>query len=424
MNRSTFLKSIFTSITASTILPSLAQAELMDKLESSSLPDPDANGDEAYWEAIKQHFSLDKELYYFNNASLGPSPEIVIDATERFRRMMEGFPSRYMWGGWKEEKEEVRKKAAALLNVSPEEIALNHNTTEGMNIVASSMNLKAGDEVILGDHEHPSGTIPWKYWQESKGIKLVRPELPILPQSKEEVVSVYSKLITKKTKVISVCHLVNTNGMILPVKEISQMAHERGILVAVDGAQSAGMIKVDLKDLGCDYYAASTHKWLFSPKGMGIFYAKKASQERLKPLIVAHGYEDESIRRLENYNSRNLPELLGLGAALDFQRFVGTERKTERIYQLKRYFREQLSDSNKFKIKTPALDDLSAGITVVELKDKEVKSVAGALGEKYRVNCRPMSTHGLNAVRISLSIFNTKKDVDYLVKALNEIAVA
>ena len=134
----------------------------------------------------------------------------------------------------------------------------------------------------------------------------------------EEVVDVYRKAITTKTKVISMCHIVNTNGMILPVKEVSELAHEKGILVAVDGAQSAGMFTIDLKDLGCDFYTTSSHKWLFSPKGVGIFYAKQESQEHLKPLMVARGYQDKSIRRLENYNTRNLPVVLGLGASIDF----------------------------------------------------------------------------------------------------------
>ena len=290
-----------------------------------------------------------------------------------------------------------------------------------MNVFASSLDLQPGDEVILGDHEHPSGTIPWRYWQERKGIKLVRPSLPVLPASEEEIVDIYRKAITPRTKAISVCHMVNTNGMILPIKLLSKMAHERNILVAVDGAQSAGMIDFDLHDLGCDFYTTSGHKWLFSPKGMGFLYASKASQHLLKPLIVANGYDDTSIRRLENYNSRNLPELLGLGAALDFHHFLGAKNKEARIYELKAYFREKMAQVPYFNIKTPAPDALSAGITVVELVGKDVIAVEKQLATKYKVNCRPMYTHGLNAIRISLSVYNTKADIDYLVKAFHEI---
>ena len=336
---------------------------------------------------------------------------------------MDGFPSKYMWGGWADEKEAVRKKVADLFAVSNEEIALIHNTTEGMNLIARSFDLQAGDEVILGNHEHASGTIPWKVWQEEKGIKLVRPELPILPKTVDELTTAYEKAITPRTKIISMCHLVNTNGMILPVKEVSKIAHEKGILVAVDGAQSAGMFTVNLKDLGCDFYTVSAHKWLFSPKGVGIFYAKEESQQYLKPLMVARGYKDKSIRRLENYNTRNLPEVLGLGASIDFHNVIGDTTIHERSYELKSYFRSKMENDKRFTLKSPVSDSLSSAIQVVEINGKEVKVVKEKLWEDYGIDCRPMTSHDLNALRLSFAIYITKKDIDYLVSALQEVAV-
>jgi selenocysteine lyase/cysteine desulfurase len=375
-----------------------------------------------YWRLVQRQFRLEPGLVYLNNASLGPSPALVADATEAFRRQLDAFPSRYMWGGWSEEKESVRSKAAELLGVSAEEIAIIHNTTEGMNLVAASLELEPGDEVIVADHEHPSGTIPWRYRQEPKGVKLVRPTLPILPSDPGQIVEVYRRAITPRTKVISMCHVVNTNGMILPVKEVSAMARERGILVAVDGAQAPGMINFDLHDLACDYYAASAHKWLFSPKGVGIFYARTESQPLLKPLIVARGWDDESVRRFENYNTRNLPEVLGLGVALDFQNLMKPDRRQARIYELKRTLRRAIGDDPAFTIKTPANDDLSAGITTVEVVGHDVLEVAKTLAERHRIDCRPMMSHGLNGLRISLSVFNSEDQIDLLVDALRELA--
>jgi selenocysteine lyase/cysteine desulfurase len=375
-----------------------------------------------YWRLVQRQFRLEPGLVYLNNASLGPSPALVADATEAFRRQLDAFPSRYMWGGWSEEKESVRSKAAELLGVSAEEIAIINNTTEGMNLVAASLELEPGDEVIVADHEHPSGTIPWRYRQEPKGVKLVRPTLPILPSDPGQIVEVYRRAITPRTKVISMCHVVNTNGMILPVKEVSAMARERGILVAVDGAQAPGMINFDLHDLACDYYAASAHKWLFSPKGVGIFYARTESQPLLKPLIVARGWDDESVRRFENYNTRNLPEVLGLGVALDFQNLMKPDRRQARIYELKRTLRRAIGDDPAFTIKTPANDDLSAGITTVEVVGHEVLEVAKTLAERHRIDCRPMMSHGLNGLRISLSVFNSEDQIDLLVDALRELA--
>ncbi len=419
-SRRSFLTRWMAGVAGSALLAHIDGGRLLAHAEELAVADGECPKDS--WRLVQSGFRLEPGLVYLNNASLGPSPDLVADATEAFRRRLDAFPSRYMWGGWTEDKEAVRSKCAALLGADAEEIALIHNTTEGMNLVASSLALEPGDEVILADHEHNSGTIPWRYWQERKGVRLVRPTLPILPSDPEEIVEVYRRAITEKTRVISMCHVVNTNGMILPVKGVSEMARERGILVAVDGAQAPGQIDVDLHDLGCDYYAASAHKWLLSPKGVGVFYARKDAQSLLKPLIVASGWDDESIRRLENYNTRNLPEVLGLGVAVDFQNLIGPPRRTARILDLKERLRTALAGNPAFAVKTPASDALSAGITTVEVVGQEAPEVAAALADRYFIDCRPMTSHGLNGVRVSLSVFNSEDQVALLAAALGELA--
>ncbi len=420
-NRRKFIKTVAAGMAGTMAIPSCA---ISNKAIEEAAPIPInkiSDHSEAFWESIKKQFVFAPALRYFNNASLGPSAIPIQEATNEFRAQLDGFPSKYMWGGWKEAKEETRQQVADLFSVSAEEIALIHNTTEGMNLIARSFDLAPGDEVILADHEHASGTIPWEVWQETKGIQLVRPTLPILPDSVEEIVDIYRKAITPKTKVISMCHIINTNGMILPVKEVSKMAQEKGILVAVDGAQSAGMFQIDLHDLGCDFYTASAHKWLFSPKGIGVFYAKEVSQHYLKPLMVARGYKDKSIRRLENYNTRNLPELLGLGAAVAFHQEIGKEKIHQRSYELKNYFRSKIADNPKFKLKTPSNDSLSSAIQVVEVIGKDVSEIKARLIDEFNIDCRPMTKFELNALRLSFAIYITKKDIDYLVEKLNMV---
>lgn len=420
-SRRKFLRSSFLGMAGLAMLSPKEAKALESNWMSSAKKLSNASEDEAYWEDIRSQFTFTDNLTYFNTGSLGPCPEMVVQATNAFRATLDGFPSKYMWGGWDDEKEKVREKVATLMKADVEEIALIHNTTEGMNLIASSLKLKKGDEVILCDHEHMSALAPWKFHQERKGIKIVRPVLPILPKSTEELVEVFRKAITKKTKVISIVHLTNTNGMILPVKEISAMAHEQGILVAVDGAQSVCSIDIDLHDLGCDFYANSAHKWLFTPKGMGIFYAKKEKQHLLSPMIVARGYKNESIRRFENYNTRNLPEYLAVGAAVDFRNTIGHEKVVARHYELKKYFREKFEAKDKFRLKSPAPDNLSGPIQAIELVGKNVWEVRKKLTDDYNIDCRPMSSLGLNALRISLSLCTSKKDVDYLVEAIQSV---
>jgi len=393
-------------------------------IEASSLPAqgidlfPGGEDDGQWWNLVKNQFPLEKGLLYFNNGSLGPSPGYVIGRTENFRRILDGFPSKYMWGGWDDEKESVRKRVAEYFRTGADEIALIHNTTEGMNLFAHSFDLRPGDEIILADHEHITGTAPYQYYCERRGVKIVRPVLPLLPGSPGEITDIYRSAVTSKTRLISMVHMTNTNGMILPVREVSDMARAKGIFTVVDGAQTAGMLNINLHDLGCDCYAASGHKWVFGPKGTGVLYARREVIDQLEPLLLARNFKEKEIRMFEDYNTRNLPELLGLGAAFDYNNMIGQERKEKRIFDLKHYFRDKMDNNPSFIFKTPADDRLSAGIQVVEVAGKDVNGAKDFLFEEYGIDTRPMTSHNLNALRISLSVYNTFEDIDLLCDAL------
>lgn len=420
LNRRAFLRSAFGGIAGSALLLESNKSKLLAGV--APLAAPRSPDDEHYWGLVKEHYSLEPGLIYLNNGALGPSPRVVADATNGFRAALDGFPSKYMFGDWYDDKEVVRAKAAELLGCVPDEVAITHNTTEGLNLVASSLELGPGDEVIMADHEHQTGVIPFQHFQESRGAKMVRPTLPILPNTPGELVDIYKAAITPKTKAILICHMVNTNGMILPVQEVCHMARERGIVTVVDGAQTAAIVPTDVKEMDCDFYATSCHKWLHSPKGVGLFYARAESQHLLKPMIVSIGYyKEDNARRFENYNTRNMPEVLGMGSAIDFHNFIGGEAKYQRILALKTHLRGLVEQTPGLRLKTPGDDRLSAGITDVEVVGVDVGEVAKFLQEEHNIATRPMSGHGLNALRVSTSIFNTKAQLEQLVAALEEV---
>lgn len=377
-----------------------------------------ARDEEAYWQLIKSQFRFEDDIRYFNHASLGTSPLTVIDATETYRRTLESYPSKYMWGGWDDQVELVREKGAQLLGAAAEEIALIHNTTEGMNIVAASLELNEDDEVIVGNHEHRTATSPWLYHQERKGVKIVRPELPLMPEVPGDILKVYEDAITDKTRVISMVHLTNTNGMILPVKEICALARERNILTIIDGAQAMGTIKCDVKEIDCDFYTASGHKWLFSPKGIGLFYAKSDKQELLKPFIANRAYNLPGLKKVEDYNTRNLPELLGLGAALEFHEMISLDRRMKRTLELRQAFLSAIENDDDLIVKTPLDEQLSHQILTIEKKGMYVGDLKDALFDDHRIDVRGMHAHGLNGVRIAFSIYHDEKDIATLVDAL------
>jgi selenocysteine lyase/cysteine desulfurase len=421
LNRRKFLKTTLAGVAGSALLTGADKTEILDSMLPLSSRAKGA-GDERYWQLVRKQFRFIPGLHYFNNASLGPSPAYVTDAAAKFRQTLESFPSKYMWGGWHEEIEQVRIKAASMFNALPEEIALNHNTSEGLSLVAHSLQLQAGDQVILSDHAHLTAINPFRFYQESKGVKLVRPKLPLLPESKEEIVEVFTRAISDKTRMIVLSHMVNTNGMILPVKEICEIAKARGILTLVDGAQTPGMIKVDVKDIGCDFYATSGHKWMMGPKGTGIFYARLDKQNLLTPIMAAKPMgEDKGARRFENYNTRNLPDVLALGSAIDFHNLLGEKEKAERILYLKSYLLKSVAQRPYLKLRMPVSDELSAGICSVEVAGKGVVDVAVLLDKKYKIALRPMPMLGINGLRVSTSICITPTEIDKLIKALDVI---
>jgi len=375
---------------------------------------------ESYWKLIKSQFLFEDGLLYFNNASLGSSPITVMDATETYRRTLDSFPSKYMWGGWEEQINFVKEQAASLLNANSDEIALIHNTTEGMNVVAASLDLKSGDEVIVGNHEHRTALSPWLYHQARKGIKVVRPELPLIPAEPQELLDVYEKAITPNTKVISMVHMTNTNGMVLPVKQICSLATRRNILTVIDGAQSLGSIPCDMQDIGCDYFTASGHKWLFSPKGIGLFYAKKNKQKLLKPFIANRAYNSEGIAKIDDYNTRNLPDLLGLGAALKFHDMIGLPKMKDRTLSLRKRFITNIESNKDLIVKTPLHPSLSHQIVTVEKEGMDVSVLKDFLYESKKIDVRGMHSHGLNGVRISFAVYHNEADIDTLAEALGE----
>lgn len=419
MERRSFIGSMVSAFAAGSLLGPESWARLREAAPAR----PQAQPDENYWRSLADQFTFEDGLTYLNTGSLGGSPEIVQQATNEFRRMLDAFPSKYMWSEWWDDREVVRQGAARFVGAEPDEIALTHNTCEGLNLVASSLRLEPGDEIIACDHEHHTGVIPLRHYQEKRGVKLVRPVLPVMPASRGEILDVYRKAINSRTRAILISHMVNTNGLIQPVAEISRLARTRNIKVIVDGAQTVGMIPVDMKELGCHFYAASGHKWLFGPKGTGLFYVETASMNELSPLIVSAAfYNENNARKFENYNTRNVPEVLGLGTSIDFHETIGMQQGYQRILELKRYLRDQVEARSFLRLKTPAADDLSAGITSVEVVGKDVNQVARALDEDFRINCRPMSGFGLNGLRISTPAFVLKSDIDELMEALTEIS--
>ena len=369
------------------------------------------------WTELREKFPLNKNRVYFNNGTLGPSPQVVLDVVIDAMKKIEST------GEMAHTIDAPRKSIAQFVKVLPSEIALTKNTTEGINIIAWGLPLKKGDEVIISNHEHVGNALPWLHVAKAKSLKI---KVLVLGNSADETLSNFKKIISSKTKVIAIPHITCTTGQVQPIKEMAQYAHQKGIFVAVDGAHGAGMLDLDLKALGCDFYATCCHKWLLGPKGTGFLYVKKEMQDILMPHFVGAGTHQgwaispEKVELLNptnsaeryDYGTYNQAMWIGVAAAIDFFEKIGMEKVEARVKELNQYLQSKLLELSKKDIKmlTPTEGGSTSGMLGFKLLNKDSKVFANEVNSRFRM--RYVAEHGLNSLRISTHIYNNKNEID------------
>ncbi|MCY7310889.1 MAG: aminotransferase class V-fold PLP-dependent enzyme, partial [Chitinophagaceae bacterium] len=295
---------------ATAFLSSLNQPVWSRNLESALRNAKDISPDELateedFWYYIQQSFTVSPSLINLNNGGVSPAPKTVQDAMKRYYDLCNEAPSYYMWRILDQGREPLRKNLAKLAGCSPEEIAINRNSSEGLETVIFGLQLKAGDEVVAARQDYPNVINAYNQRQKRDGIKMVWVNLELPSEDENYLVQQYVKAFTSKTKVVNVTHIINWNGQILPVKKIAAEAHKRGIEVVVDGAHSFAHFDFKIPDLDADYFAASLHKWLYAPIGSGMLYVRKEKIKAIYPMFATS--EDplkDDIRKFENLGTR------------------------------------------------------------------------------------------------------------------------
>jgi selenocysteine lyase/cysteine desulfurase len=324
--------------------------------------------------------------------------------------------------------DEARPKLAKFINCKDDEITLTHNVTEGINIIAQGIKLKSGDEVIITNHEHIGNALPWATRAKRDGIVI---KVANLGKDSNDVLNKINDTITKKTRVIAVPHMTCTQGQVLPGKEISKLGHDKGLWVMLDGAHPAGMFPLDVKELGCDFYATCGHKWMMAPKGTGFLYVKKEMYDIVEPIMTGGGsvtgwdYENgikgwsDSGHRYD-YGTQSAAIYIGLAAAADFLLNLGMQNVAARGKALAGRLLSGLKNIPNVEILTPEEEKSRASIVGFKLKNMEFGKFQSWLTEKYKIRIRGVGESGLNSLRISTHIYNSPEEVDLLLKAVKE----
>lgn len=385
----------------------------------------DVSPDGAYWDALKKHFLFQDGLVMMNNGTVGPMPKPVFNTLVKYFKLQVTNPYD-VYTFLPAKKEEVRQKMAKFINASPEDVVITSNTTEGLNFVASGLDLEEGDEVLLSNMEHPGGTHPWKLKERRYGIIIKEVPIGLPPGSIPEIVDAFAAAITPRTKIISISHTVYISGLISPIKELSRIAHDKGVLILADSAHGLGMLNLDMKELGVDFFASSPYKWLCAPTGVGLFYVRKEAQDRLWPTIVTSGWDTyKDARKFGTHGQEADALLYALDEALDFQNMIGRERIERRIKALAGYLKRELRKIPGVKLHTPEDPGLSAGLTAFSVEGVDPERIVNYVREKYNIVVRTIGNKeaGTYGVRVSTPIYISFKEIDVFLEGVRHLVL-
>jgi len=379
-----------------------------------------------YWGEIAKNFRLKDGFHYFNNGTIGLSPIVVSDIVKNEMDIMDTT-------GGQHHEEAAIKALAGFLKVQNDEIALTHNVTEGVNIVAWGIPLKKGDEIILTDQEHVGGATPWLHRAKREDLKV---KIVPIKTTAIEVIDAIQKAITSKTRVIAIPHIPCTNGQILPIKEIATIAKRKDIWIVVDGAHPPGMLNINLADLGVDAYSSCCHKWMLGPKGTGFLYVNKNRQNELMPTFVGagsdtgwdimancptyNGYSNNGNRYF--YGTQNNALHKGMIASIDFLNGIGMDKVELRCRSLAALVQQEiLALGDRAEMVSPTEEISRSGIISFRLKKIDhIQFFSKALDKGFRI--RSVPENGINCIRVSTHIYNQPEEIQEFIEWVYDVA--
>ena len=423
-DRRHFLKSAVAGASALAATPNLF-GNITQSL--SDVPAPknvlDRVKDESFWVPIQRGFDLPS---YFTNLEHGYFSMMPTENLEKWlarTRTLNTEASYYMRTKRKDIMEEVRESLAEFAGCGTDEIAITRNATESMNIVIQGLDLKAGDEVVLGDQDYGSMVEALKYRAKYDGIMLKTVEVPTNPQNDEEVVQAFAEAITPKTRLLHITHLINITGHALPVAKITKLAKEQDIYTLVDSAHGFAHIDYKMDDLDCDFMGTSLHKWLCTPLGLGALYVKKERVKDVKPLI-ARIRDADDIRKLDTLGTQPYAAHQTIPDAIAFHNAIGSELKQERLRYLRKRWVDQVIDHPKVIYNSPTQHERTCAIGNVGIEGLEPKEFGKKLFDDYKIFTAPIGHKRVPGLRITPHLCTRIEEIDRFAETVLKIASA
>ncbi len=376
---------------------------------------------------LKQYFMLDPEIHFLNHGSFGACPIPVFESYQKWQRRLEQQPVLFLGREHDHLLKESRAVLGAYLHADSDDLVYIQNATHGVNIIARSLNLQPGDEILTTDHEYGACDFTWEFICGKAGAKYIHQPVALPIRAEQEIVAQVWKGVTDRTRAIYLSHITSPTALRLPIEQICELAKNRGVMTIVDAAHSPGQILVDLKALGADVVFGNTHKWLMSPKGAAFLYVRKEIQPSLQPLIVSWGYGNDpkfgsGSRFVDLFQWTGTKDPSAALAVPDAIRFMQTHhwdavreachemliQAVERVCNLVNM--DSLYPLDKRFFSQMAIAPLPASADLAALK--------GRLYEEDRVEVPLIQWQDKKFIRISMQGYNTIEDVDSLVTGL------
>lgn len=379
--------------------------------------------DEDFWFTVQKAFVQVPDFINLENGYCSPQPVETMNALFKNIQAINEMPSFYMRRKQEDDRKEVKKQLAKLAGVSPEEIMITRNTTEALEtIIFGLQTLKEGDEAIMTNQDYGSMLEAFYLRTRRYGSKNKIISLPLHPKSNQEIVDCYEKAITPKTKVILVTHLINITGQILPIREIAEMSHAKGVEIISDSAHAFAHLDFKIPDLQCDYFGTSLHKWLSTPLGAGMMYIKKEKIKQVWGLYGETGFPDDDIRKFERIGTHPWWTNQAIMSAIRFHNAIGAKNKEARLRYLKNYWAEKLKNIPKIILNVPLDVARSCGLGNVGVEGKTPAQVADYLYDKHRIFTVAIDMDAVKGIRVTPHLYTTLADLDLFVKAMEELA--
>lgn len=415
MNKRQFIKTFAATAAA---IPAFGKSfgKALEKIQSQT-PEEAARNEE-FWAEVRRGYKIKPDYINLENGYYCFTPQETLQNFIGHVQEINFQGSYYMRTRQFDDKAEIRKKLAALAGCSHEELIVTRNTTESLDTVIAGIDWKAGDEAVMAEQDYGAMLDMFKLQARRYGIVNKIVSIPNHPVSDEELVSVYEKAITPKTRLLMICHMINITGHILPVRKICDMAHAKGVEVMVDGAHAFAHINYKISDLGCDYYGSSLHKWLSVPLGTGILYVKKDKIAKLWQMFGDMGYKDDDIRKLNHTGTNPVHTDLTIADAISFYEKLGRDRKEARLRYLQEYWTRQVRNLPNIVLNTPAESHRACGIANVGIATMKPGDLAKTLLEKYKVWTVAIDSPTVKGCRITPNVYTTTAELDSFVKAL------